>query len=562
MKRIAQRICNTVQTDGQMNTSFSFYSLSLLFMCLSFTVFLGYSQDTLTYPDLLERLYDLDYLATVPDKDEHSGNFSSYDRRSRYDEATNTYLHWDANDDGSGYIRKEGDGIVIFEKDGPGVIWRFWSALAKEGHINIFIDHSDSPVVDMPFRDFFEKFDEDIPPMNLPNLVMTLSRGRNRFLPIPYNKHCKIVLASNWGAYYHITYTTFSGTTRLPVYTGKFSRDECIAIAQADRLLGNRGYIKKTYKRESTEKKDLVIGAGQRVVIDEITGNKAITSLKFKYDSLSEFGHNVDFLKYIWLSITWDSDREPAVMAPIGMFFGTSPGSYPFRALPLGLIGDELYANWFMPFSEKAHLELMNKGNRSFTLKCSITLVQLNKSPDKYMQFHARWHDGSNEMRNSLKDSGRSIDWPLLKVIGKGRYCGLSLHVQNTWDEPEMASDEWWYGKWDRKTIDWWWGEGDEKFFVDGEKFPSTFGTGSEDYIGYAWSAEPPFPVFDSPFACQPFTPVNGNGHTIVSRFHIADNIPFQRSFEAYIEKYKKDQWGKNNTCLYDVVVYWYQLKQ
>lgn len=39
--------------------------------------------------------------------------------------------------------------------------------------------------------------------------------------------------------------------------------------------------------------------------------------------------------------------------------------------------------------------------------------------------------------------------------------------------------------------MDWWWGEGDEKLFVDGEKFPSTFGTGSEDYVGYAWAAEP-----------------------------------------------------------------------
>jgi len=26
---------------------------------------------------------------------------------------------------------------------------------------------------------------------------------------------------------------------------------------------------------------------------------------------------------------------------------------------------------------------------------------------------------------------------------------------------------------------DFWWGEGDEKFSVDGEKFPSAFGTGS-----------------------------------------------------------------------------------
>ena len=32
-----------------------------------------------------------------------------------------------------------------------------------------------------------------------------------------------------------------------------------------------------------------------------------------------------------------------------------------------------------------------------------------------------------------------------------------------------------------------WWGEGDEKVFVDGEKFPSHFGTGTEDYYGYAW---------------------------------------------------------------------------
>ena len=46
-----------------------------------------------------------------------------------------------------------------------------------------------------------------------------------------------------------------------------------------------------------------------------------------------------------------------------------------------------------------------------------------------------------------------------------------------------------------------WWGEGDEKFFIDGEKYPSTVGTGSEDYIGYAWAANPPFVTFDSALA-------------------------------------------------------------
>ena len=95
---------------------------------------------------------------------------------------------------------------------------------------------------------------------------------------------------------------------------------------------------------------------------------------------------------------------------------------------------------------------------------------------------------------------------------------------------------------------------------MDGEKFPSTFGTGSEDYIGYAWAAEPPFPIFDSPFACQPFTPIDGNGHTSVNRFHVADDIPFQRSFEGCIEKYKGNCWGERgqNHCLYDAVAYFY----
>ena len=55
----------------------------------------------------------------------------------------------------------------------------------------------------------------------------------------------------------------------------------------------------------------------------------------------------------------------------------------------------------------------------------------------------------------------------MLRTQGRGRFCGVMLHVWN----PRGG----------------WWGEGDEKFFVDGEKFPSTFGTGSEDYFGYAW---------------------------------------------------------------------------
>ena len=74
----------------------------------------------------------------------------------------------------------------------------------------------------------------------------------------------------------------------------------------------------------------------------------------------------------------------------------------------------------------------------------------------------------------------------MLKTEGRGRFCGVMLHVWN----PRGG----------------WWGEGDEKFFVDGEKFPSTFGTGSEDYFGYAWCHPG---LFQRPFHAQTMTQDN-----------------------------------------------------
>jgi len=45
---------------------------------------------------------------------------------------------------------------------------------------------------------------------------------------------------------------------------------------------------------------------------------------------------------------------------------------------------------------------------------------------------------------------------------------------------PEQGSREWWLWSLGKETIDWWWEKVMKKFYVDGEKFPSTYGTGSE----------------------------------------------------------------------------------
>src|SRR5262245_1512700 len=197
---------------------------------------------TLIYADLMRRLTDLERLAESPLSGEQGGACSSYDRRSRYNAETGTYEEWDANNDGSGFIRQEGDWIVAFEREGPGVIWRVWSALPSAGHIQIFIDDAPEPAVDMPFRDFFERFNNEIAPLNFPLLTPILSRGRNRFIPIPYNRFCKVRFAPGWGAYYHFTYSSFPKDTSLPMFTGAFDRDASLALAAADRVLAARGW--------------------------------------------------------------------------------------------------------------------------------------------------------------------------------------------------------------------------------------------------------------------------------------------------------------------------------
>ena len=114
--------------------------------------------------------------------------------------------------------------------------------------------------------DFFEQINEDgielpkelpgYPSINLPNLMPTLSRGRNRFIPIPYQKHCKIVLEKDWGMFYHITYTTFpEQQVNLPYFDGIHRKDDCITLAEADRVLVNRGFTRKQYSRENIKQK-------------------------------------------------------------------------------------------------------------------------------------------------------------------------------------------------------------------------------------------------------------------------------------------------------------------
>ncbi len=477
----------------------------------------------LTYIDLVNRLTDLEYPATLPAPGEKCLQWASWDRASKYDEATGQYIKWDANGDGNGIIRKEGDELVFAEIEGPAVIWRTWSALAKNGHVKIYLDGQPEPVVDLPFIGYFNRENS---PFVFPALVHEAARGQNCYVPIPFQKSCKITATGDWGAYYHFTYTTYPKGTILPTFTRELSEEELHALERANTVLSPQGNGLET-RRRGQEKldKQVKIAPGQTVTVAQFEGQRAITGIDA---SLPVAEGDLDTLRELTLHLYWDGESQPSVWAPFGDFFGTAPGVNKYESFPLGVTDSGFYSRWYMPFGKGAQIKVTNDGDKPRTIKFVIAHAPLTKPIETLGRFHAKWH---RDAFLPTDPERRKIDWTMLKTEGRGRFCGVMLHVWN----PRGG----------------WWGEGDEKFFVDGEKFPSTFGTGSEDYFGYAW-CDPT--LFQNCYHNQTIS-MNNRGHISVNRWHITDNVPFQTSFEAAIEKY----YPNSRPTLYASTVYWYQ---
>ncbi|MFH1730694.1 MAG: glycoside hydrolase family 172 protein [Planctomycetota bacterium] len=487
-----------------------------------------------TYADLVGRLTDLQRLATPVVPGEKTSASTSHDRGMSYDPRTDTYRNWAANGDGGGGIRREGNAQVMVDLKGPGVLWRIWSALAGGGHIKIFIDGNETPVVDKPFHAWFDGLHKEYP-----NLAMTLSRGRNEFVPISFSKSCKVTLGPGWGQYFHCTHTLFPKGTEVEPFPG-FTKEVVARLKKASDAWGRRGA--NPYPSDAGaagKKKTLTIQPGKSESVS-LAGAGAIRALKVTPLELP--GDRIaqeDILRELTISMFWDGGASPGVWAPLGDFFATSPGINPFKTLAMGSIDGTFYSYWYMPYADGAQIVFTNDGKAPRKLAIELETVALEKATAaRLLRFSAAWHSddftGLDPKRFRRRGGDRWPDWPLLIVEGKGRYVGMTEHI-------------WKFGGW--------WGEGDEKFFIDGEKYPSTVGTGSEDYIGYAWAAGPPFITFDSALAAVSRLRPDAQEDTSVCRFHVCDDLPFSKSFQGFIEVMPN---GDCRPCVYDTCVYWY----
>lgn len=461
--------------------------------------------DPITLESLLKEMVDREAITRFPDPAYTCRQFSSYDRASTTPDDPKT---WFANGDADKYLRveevKTNDGRtrkewVMADMDGPGAVVRIWSANPK-GTLRIYLDGDPKPVVEVPMADALGcKWK---PSWTLSHEV---SRGWNLYLPIPYARRCKITSDEN-GFYYQVNYRTYAPGTQVETMTPAILDAAEPTMIATQAVLESPGFWKDTNRAFRTSP---IEPGATHTIFSSDQGPGAIGNLVIKLEP-----ENLAAALRSTI-LTAEFDGQQSIWCPLGDFFDQASG--PAEALDFyrKAEGGFMQSLFVMPYAKTARIALTNLGKE--TIHVGQVVLNYRGEPfwtDRSMHFHATWRA---EYPIHAYGARGTMDWNYVEIQGQGVYVGDSLAVMNPVPE--------------------WWGEGDEKIYVDGETFPSHFGTGTEDYYGYAWCSPVPFRhPFHSQPRCDGHPYANNWGHTTVSRVRTLDAIPFTRSLKFDME--------------------------
>ena len=474
---------------------------------------------------LLREMTDRDALARLPYPAYKTRQFSSYDRKAVSPDRPG----WFGNDDWSMFIRTELNGgrteHVLMDADGPGAVVRFWMTFAGQdcgrGTLRIYIDRAAEPVLEATAFEILSGTEVAGEPLaaSVSTLMRHDRRGHNLYYPIPYAEHCKITYESpnvyagpepekrkgTENVYYNIECRTYTDPVEVVSYAG--SPDEALRTA-AENTRKALSAPKSAHggKQGSVPVKTLL--APGKTAEFPIRGPRAVReiALRLAAQDLPQA------LRSTVMSIRFDG--EQTVWIPVGDFFGI--GYKPMRNETFFTQTDErgaMKAYWVMPFQKECTVAFHNFGSQEVALHGEIVHAPW-KWDGRSLHFGAAWHQYT-DINTGANGKSTPRDIVYTSLAGEGRYVGDCLTLYN--------------------TVNGWWGEGDEKIHVDGEAFPSHFGTGTEDYYGYAWCRPEVFT--GHPFIAMPAGDGNlGVGYTVNSRCRMLDAIPFTRSLRFDME--------------------------
>ena len=468
----------------------------MLFLALALSA--PHSLDV-SYADLVRDVWDLRCLATYPNPPYLTRQASSYDPASKSPGNDD----WFANKDWGNFIRDEQtEGRkehVLADLKGPGTIVRYWSP-NPAGVTRIYVDGSTKPVIEAKTADLLGG---SLPPFG-PPVGQSTANGWTLYCPIPYQRSIKVTVDdtdkdAGSRMYYQIQYRTYAPDVTLEPFS--------IDRVKSAGLVGRFGTAPRLVRSVVRANKVLKAGEQNEVALKGpgiVTQLTATVPVERDKDWTGPAAiQNV--LRAVRVKATFDG--EECIDVPLGDLFCSTAGIDPLNSMPATVEADgTMTLRLPMPYREGAKITFINEGRATVDLKVAASVEPYAWTADS-MHFKAQWlcyQGGTRPMR----------DLNFLSAMGQGVYVGCNVSISN--------------------PVSGWWGEGDEKIYLDGETFPSTFGTGTEDFFGYGWSSPT---LFQHPYHYQTRCDGPGTkGHSCIGRWQILDRMPFDSSFQFDME--------------------------
>ncbi|MFA6714596.1 MAG: DUF2961 domain-containing protein [Victivallaceae bacterium] len=454
---------------------------------------------------------------------------------------------------------------VVLDVDGLGVITRIWSA-NPAGHLKIYLDNNPVPVVDEPFEEFLRRsplrWGNGFLRRGSPEFAAVVESrqalGVTSYLPIPFNKGCRITLTPPRNIYYQVNYLLCDVPHSLESFSLKNMEKHAPEYCRIKDILS--GKINSQGKNSIAGKIDLK--PGTRSSIAEITSKShTIRSLRIKIKWPNDETIKKHMQEKLLLRVFWDEDlavknaegeklprRFPSVKAPLAFFFMDFGHFEEYRT---ALIDKSLQNGYLcrfpMPAREHSLLELINASCfDTGEIDYEITYDEdCEPAVNRKMHFKALYHmedstfgTDRGDYRDKvmyLRNQDGHRNYQLLNTWGQGHFIGCCFHVDGSETPFPRALCE-----------------SDEAVFVDGNPGLTMWGTGNEDYANDAWGFHPV--ISDISGGCSNNCLTCDNGF-YGYRFHFSDAIPYRKKIAFTLEH------GSSNNCtaLYRSVAYYYQ---
>lgn len=491
---------------------------------------------TVSVPSLLAEMTDRDAVARFPRPFYECLQASSYNRASTHRAQPNQdTTGWFADSDGLGFLRTElNDGRtewVILEHQGPGCLTKIWTPSFYYGfedrrgpNIRIYLDGQSTPVLDESLIELVTGKGSFKPPFSAET-----ARAGNSYFPIPFARSCKVTMAGK-PFYYLINYRAYAEGTRVEAFSRALFDAAKPDLDKASRALSGLSQTPGIRRRESTK-----LASGAQWEVQLPAGPAALRELLVKCPAAAI---HPEILRSVVLTATFDG--EESIWCPLGDFFCGADSLHPIQTWQRTVAGDgTLASRWVMPYRGTASLRLLNLGSEPVDLAVDTDASRWDWD-DRSMHFHANWRP------DDVVHGTPFQDWNFIDIRGQGVLVGDAWTVLN----PQGS----------------WWGEGDEKIYVDDawdKGFPTHFGTGTEDYYGWAGGEVPTRrDEFSVPFLAN--ARVGGldgrtTGYNICTRTRSLDAIPFHRRLVFDMESsFGTDIRNPWNLLGYSAVTFWY----